>query len=148
MKSLEKTQLKRLIQEFMRYILVGGIAFVADSGSLFLLREFLFKDENGLGLFISAALGFVIGLITNYILSVLFVFRGEDNKNSGKSVESFIVFAVIGVVGLGLTELGMYVGVFLMHMHYLFTKIIVAGIVLVWNYSARKILVFGRGNAQ
>lgn len=134
----------KLFWEFFRYALVGGIAFVADWGTLFLTKEFVFNGESKPELFAATAAGFIIGLMVNYILSIVFVFRASDNNNSGKSVKGFITFALIGVIGLGLTELGMYAGVYLLKWHYLITKIIVAGLVLVWNYCGRKIFVFGR----
>lgn len=134
----------KLFWEFFRYALVGGIAFVADWGTLFLTKEFVFKGESKPELFAATAAGFIIGLMVNYILSIVFVFRASDNNNSGKSVKAFITFALIGVIGLGLTELGMYAGVYLLKWHYLITKIIVAGLVLIWNYCGRKIFVFGR----
>ncbi|MGN0675781.1 MAG: GtrA family protein [Oscillospiraceae bacterium] len=133
-----------LFWEFFRYAIVGGIAFLADSGTLFVFQEFLLKGETKPELFISTAMGFLVGLVVNYILSVIFVFRKSDNSNSGKSVKAFITFAVIGIIGLGLTELGMYAGVYLLNWHYLITKIIVAALVLIWNYCGRKIFVFGR----
>ena len=134
----------KLFWEFFRYAVVGGIAFVADWGTLFLCKEFVFKGNSKPELFAATAAGFIIGLMVNYILSIVFVFRQADNNNSGKSVKGFITFAIIGVIGLGLTELGMYAGVYLLNWHYLITKIIVAGLVLIWNYCGRKIFVFGR----
>lgn len=49
---------------------------------------------------------------------------------------------MIGIMGLFLTEAGMYAGVELFNMNYLLTKIIVAVLVLLWNYIARKVLIF------
>jgi len=57
-------------------------------------------------------------------------------------VSAFFLFAVIGVIGLILTEAGMYAGYQVLHVHYLIVKIFVAAIVLVWNYAARKVLIF------
>lgn len=80
----------------------------------------------------------------NYILSLIFVFRAKDNKNNGKSVGEFIIFALVGVIGLVITEGLMHLGVNVLGFHYMITKIVTAGIVLVWNYLGRKTLVFGR----
>lgn len=138
---------KKLFFEFFRYAVVGGIAFLVDSAVLSLLKELVLNKGSSIELFICTASGFVAGLITNYILSLVFVFKKSENKGNAKSVSGFIVFTVVGIVGLGLTELGMYVGVFLLNWHYLFTKILVAAIVLLWNYVGRKLLVFkGKGN--
>lgn len=145
---MDKEKIKKylpLLKEFIRYVIVGGVSFLVDSGVLALFREFILTGGTPWELFLCTALGFVAGLITNYILSLVFVFKKDENKSSGKSVKGFIVFTLVGIIGLGLTELGMYTGVYLLHLHYLFTKIVVAGLVLVWNYVGRKIFVFGKG---
>lgn len=80
----------------------------------------------------------------NYVLSLTFVFRRKDNRGSGKSVAAFLIFTVVGVIGLGLTELIMYLGTELLHISYLIVKIAAAAIVLVWNYVGRKVLIFDR----
>lgn len=140
----KKTNYIVILKEFLRYVLVGGIAFLADAGTLYLSKEFVFNGGSDFDLFFSTASGFVVGLIVNYLLSVIFVFRHKDNKSDGKSVSSFIIFTVIGLIGLGLTELGMYTFVYVLGVYYIVSKIFVAGVVLVWNYVGRKIFVFGR----
>lgn len=142
----DKNKFKQLFFEFFRYALVGGVAFLVDSGVLALFKEVILKGGNSLELFISTAAGFTAGLIANYVLSLVFVFRKSENKGNAKSISGFIVFTVVGLIGLGLTELGMYVGVFVFNWHYIVTKILVAALVLVWNYIGRKLFVFkGKG---
>ncbi len=148
---MDKEKIKKylpLLKEFIRYVIVGGISFLVDSGVLALCKEFIFKGGAPWELFLCTALGFAAGLVMNYILSLVFVFKKDENKGSGKSVKGFIVFTIVGIIGLGLTELGMYTGVYLLHLHYLFTKIVVAGIVLIWNYVGRKIFVFGKADGK
>lgn len=135
-----KLDLKKLFVEetndakiqFFRYIFVGGFAFVADWLALFIFTEL------GLHLFISVALAFIIGLVVNYILSKMFVFKKDVKSKVGE----FLVFAIIGVIGLGLTELLMWVSTEKLHIYYLISKVIVAAIVLVWNFLARKIILY------
>lgn len=141
-RNIDKKQLRGLISEFLRYVVVGGIAFIADSGVLALFKEFILTGGSSIELFFCTAFGFVAGLIINYVLSLVFVFRKGENKGNARSVSGFIVFTIVGLIGLGLTELGMYVGVFVFQWHYIITKIIVAGLVTVWNYVGRKLLVF------
>lgn len=140
----KKEKLVRLAMEFIRYVLVGGLAFVVDWGTLVLTREFVFTGGSEGELAVCTAAGFITGLIANYLLSILFVFRQADNKNSGKSASAFLVFTIVGLIGLGLTEIGMYVGVYLFKWNYMITKVLVAGAVLVWNYAGRKIFVFSK----
>lgn len=131
-----------LIKEFLRYVVVGGISFLADFGTLTLFEEVFLTGGEKWQIFISTAAGFIVGLAVNYILSLVFVFRAEDNRNSGKSIGAFLIFALVGIIGLGITEGLMHLGVNVLHFHYMLTKIVAAGIVLVWNYLGRKILIF------
>lgn len=140
----KKAKLLRLFWEFFRYALVGGIAFLVDYGTLILFRELILTGETSWELMLSAAAGFVTGLVTNYVLSLVFVFRKTENSGNGKSLSAFIIFTVIGLIGLGLTELIMYLGTELLHISYLFVKIAAAAIVLVWNYVGRKLLIFNK----
>ncbi|WP_425802384.1 GtrA family protein [Desulfitobacterium sp. Sab5] len=133
----------QLIFEFSRYVLVGGLAFIADFGVLYILKERFLPNE-WYSLYLATGLGFAAGLLINYILSVNFVFTSVRGTKVGKSFRDFTVFSLIGIIGLFLTELGMFLGTKGLELNYLFVKIIVTFIVLLWNYSARKILVFSK----
>lgn len=123
-----------LLQQFGRYVVVGGIAFVMDIGSLYVLTEFA-----GFHYLHSAAVAFLLGLVTNYCLCRLWVFDRRTVQNA--SLE-FVIFAVIGIVGLGLNEAIMWVASEALHLHYLAGKMMSAGIVLLWNFGARKLILF------
>ena len=135
-----------LIPEFLRYAVVGGIAFLFDVGALVFCREIIFKGSGSETVMaVSVAVGFATGLIVNYALSMLIVFKNAEQQKKGKTVKAFVIFLIIGLIGLGLTELGMYVGIKIVGsagLWYLLVKCFVAGIVLVWNYVGRKIFVF------
>ncbi|MBQ9660513.1 MAG: GtrA family protein [Bacteroidales bacterium] len=125
---------QQLIAQFFGYAIVGGIAFAADYGSLWLLTE-----AAGLPYLLSAALAFVLGLICNYLLSTRWVF-GESRLQSRWA--AFTAFAVIGVIGLGLNELIMWICTDRLQLHYMLSKIVSTGIVFFWNFLARRFLVF------
>ena len=91
-------------------------------------------------MYLATAFGFIIGLVVNYLLSLLFVFK--KNTEKGKHWKAFFLFAVIGMIGLVLTELGMWLGVEILAIHYLFVKVIVTLLVLLWNYLGRKFFIF------
>lgn len=133
---------KKLFWEFFRYAAVGGISFLADAGTLYISREWIFRAKTDGELLLCTALGFLVGLGINYLLSIFFVFRKGENRNNGRDLKSFVIFAIVGVIGLALTELGMYCGTVLLHGYYMLVRIPVAGLVLIWNYIGRKIFVF------
>ncbi len=143
MEQQKKSELIKLIKEFMRYLVVGGTAFLVDLGILTLTKSFIFYSLGEAGTLIATACGFIAGLIYNYILSIFFVFEKSKEKVKGKQLKSFLVFAIIGVIGLGLTMLGMHIGITIFgDKYYAIIKIFVAGVVLIWNYVGRKILIF------
>lgn len=121
--------------QFFRYVFVGGVATVVDWGILYILTEFAHLHH-----LLSAVVSFVAGLITNFILSKLFVFNANEAKVN--KVLEFAGYAIIGVVGLGITELIMFVVTDKIHIHYMLSKIIATVIVLVWNYLARKYIIY------
>lgn len=137
-----KERIRVLAGEILRYLAVGGTAFLVDAGTLYLSRRFLFADWGETGLYWAAALGFLAGLVYNYVLSLAFVFLDAKQRRKGRSLGAFLGFAVIGLVGLGLTELGMYAGVDLLGLHYMLVKVCVAALVLAWNYLGRKFFIF------
>lgn len=120
--------------QLFRYVFVGGVAFIADFGSLFLLTEYV-----GLHYLLSATIAFIIGLLVNYFISTFWVFQKSNIEN--RYVE-FLLFALIGVVGLGLNALIMYVFTDLLCVYYLLSKIISTILVFMWNFLARKYLLF------
>lgn len=134
----------RLFSEFLRYAVVGGIAFVADFGTLVASQEVYLKTFSA-GVYIATVFGFVVGLAVNYVLSLWFVFTSASDRGKGRSVGAFFVFGVIGLLGLGWTELGMWLGIELLHLNYMLVKVFVTAVVLLWNYLGRKILIFNGG---
>lgn len=136
-----KPALKQLFLEFFRYCLVGGSAFLVDFGVL-ILTNALLPDLWGYRLYVATALGFIAGLVFNYIFSLIFVFKSARHSKTGRSVGAFFIFSLIGLIGLGLTELGMYTGTALLHINYMLVKIVVTAVVLLWNFLGRKIFIF------
>jgi putative flippase GtrA len=120
--------------QFARYIVTGGVAFTADFGTLFLLTRY-----GGVHYLISAAVGFTVGLLINYVISSTWVFAHRTVQNRG--VE-FGIFAAIGLVGLGLNELGMWLLATRVGIYYLWAKLITTAVVYIWNFGARKVALF------
>jgi len=123
-----------LLIQLFRYTFVGGIAFLVDFGSLFALTEFC-----GVHYLISAAIAFILGLVTNYLLSIIWVFSRRTLKS--RWLELYI-FALIGVVGLGFNELFIWFFTERVNLHYLLSKIVSTVFVYLWNFFARKYILF------
>ncbi|HOI39168.1 MAG TPA: GtrA family protein [Methanobacterium sp.] len=146
MKIKDKSQITNIIIEllknptnstriqFLRYVFVGGAAFIVDFFSLFLLTDYF-----GIYYIISAALAFSLGLVTNYLLSIKWVFNQRNIDN--KTIE-FSLFAFIGIIGLGLNEIFIWFFTSKLGIYYMISKIITAIIILFWNFFARKLTLF------
>lgn len=120
--------------QFFRYLFVGGLAFCADAGSLFLM------ERAGLHYLLAAAVAFLIGLTVNFLLSKRFIFT-EDSKRVGRTGE-FVAYGLIGLAGLGITELIMYLFTSVFGVYFMLSKIISTIIVFLWNFGARKLFLY------
>ncbi len=134
LKGLFVTPSDNLILQMFRYVFVGGTAFVVDAGALWGLTRM------GVNAYLAAAIAFAIGLVTNFLLSKTLVFTKENARVKGFA--EFLSYAIIGVIGLGLTELLLFIGLEWLRIHVLAAKVIAAALVLVWNFAARKLLLY------
>lgn len=129
-----------LVKQFAKYILVGGIAFVADYLTLTFFYKFVF-GMFAYGLYIGVAAGFVVGSVINYVLSSRIVFVNLKSRVSNP-LKEFCRYFLIGLVGLVLSEAGMSFGTVILMWHYGIVKVLVSGLVLIWNFLARRYLVY------
>ena len=124
--------MKKLIIQLIKFGIVGAVATVIDLGVLMLLKEIIQLD-----VLIASAVSFSVSVIANYILSMLFVFRGSE---SGKAKE-FIIFVALSIGGLLLNQLVMWLGAEVMAIHYLWVKVFAMLFVPVYNFVTRKIFL-------
>lgn len=124
-----------LIIQLIRYTIVGGLAFAIDFGLLFILTEYI-----GLFYVLSATLSFIAGLLLNYFISTSWIFKSVI-KN--KQIE-FTLFALIGVIGLGLNDLLIWIFTEKFHLYYMFSKLVTAVLVYLWNFFGRKYFLFNK----
>jgi len=122
------------VVQFFRYFWVGGVAAIADIGVFTALTKVFH-----LHYLLSNLVGFLVGLLTNYSLSVLWVFSKRTVKSGAAE---FGVFAAIGVLGLGLNELILYIVHGRLHYDVILSKVFATGVVFVWNFLGRKLLLF------
>ena len=122
-----------LIKQLIKFGFVGGICFVIDYGVMVLLTEVA-----GMEYLLSCGISFTVSVIANYLLSMKFVFERKETLD--RRVE-FIIFVIMSVIGLGLTELLMWVFVDKADIHYMISKIVVTAIVMVYNFVTRKLFL-------
>ena len=98
----------------------------------------IFKEVFHLNTLLSAAIAFTISVIYNYIASVKWVFDVNKEKNEKTN---FIIFIVLSIVGLIITEIIMWLGSDVMGISYLIVKIVATAIVMVFNFITRKMFL-------
>jgi len=132
-----------LFWQIVRYGISGGIAFVADFVVLWLLTEFV-----GWYYLVSAVCGNLVGLIITYLMSVVWVF---DQRRLSNHWAEFAGFTLIAGLGMGLTELFMYIFteyVFIEALfgpnNYLISKLVTAFIVACVNFVLKKTFLFSK----
>lgn len=123
-----------LTGQFLRYLVVGAIATVVDIGLFVLLT-----DSVGVHYLVSNSISFCAGLSVNYALSVVWVFSARTLTN--RKAE-FLVFAAVGLAGLGWNELLLYVGKGIVGLDHHLSKAIAVILVLFWNFGMRKVMLF------
>lgn len=128
-----KEKLAGLIKQFIKFGVVGFLAFCIDYGVLFVLSE-------GFGVYylIANTISFTVSVIFNYICSMKFVFPGKEGMSKRKE---FIIFVVLSVFGLLLNDILMWFGVDICHIYSMIAKIFATAIVMVYNFSTRKIFL-------
>ena len=131
---IEKTD--NIFLQFFRFIFVGGTAFLIDFFIYIGLVEFV-----GLNYLISAAIAFFISVLANYYLSTSWVFNQSQIEN--RALE-FNIFLAISIVGLIFTEILLYLFTDICSINYIWSKIIASILVLFWNFSARRVMFYGK----
>ena len=141
-KLLFKGETNNTFIQFFRYFFVGGFATIVDWGASFILFFYVFGGTLAV---VSNTVSFVIGLITNYILSTLWVF-GDSNQNS-RLIE-FLIFASIGIVGLIITIL---ITIFFekqvantTEFFQMIAKVVSTAVAFLWNFFARKYILYNK----
>lgn len=131
-----ETANRRVASELVRAGIVSVLALGLDTG-LLLLLTYRFHQHY----LLAASVAFMAGLILNYVLSTFWVFR--DRRGFARHVE-FLLFTAVGLAGLALTELFLYLFTDVLAVILPVSKLLTAGIVFFWNFGIRKALLFTR----
>ena len=144
--------------EIFKFLIVGGFATLIDmlvmAAVIYFINAKVFsynffnvilessKRKNEILAYSSilgTGLGFLLGLVFNYIMSVKFVF---SHKEYAKTVNGALLFTVLSVIGFFIHLLGMWLFFEILKVNYWLVKIIITVVVLVFNYITRKVFIF------
>lgn len=125
--------MKKLFAQFMKFGVVGALAFCIDYGLLALLTEAF-----GVNYLVSATISFTVSVVFNYLASMRYVFTHKEDMSRRRE---FVIFIILSVIGLLINNVCMWAGVELLGVQYLIVKIAATAIVMVWNFVTRKIFL-------
>ena len=117
-------------KQFLKFAVVGLLSFGIDWGMLIVLVEGLH-----LNFLLSTTVSFITSVVVNYWLSLKFVFEHREGMSRKRE---FTIFTVLSIVGLGLNDLYMYVGVVMLNIGYQAMKAIATFLVTWYNYFSRR----------
>ncbi len=154
----QKQTKKGLIAELLRYCVAGGTAFVCDLGAKTLAHSVILPEEMGsfsifgfvneVRVALATAIGFLVGLVVNYLISIFFVFTSESQKKQGRGLVPFLIYLAVSIVGLGVNMAVTQLGCNLLSVTkddtvlFMAVSCVAAGVALVWNYIGRKVFVY------
>ena len=127
--------MRKLIEQIMKFGVVGVIAFIIDFGVMVFLTEVF-----GIDPVISATVSFIISVIFNYAASMRYVFSHREGMSRTRE---FVIFVVLSAIGLGINDLLIWAGTDLASFDYRLVKFFATAVVMVWNFVTRKIFLEG-----
>jgi putative flippase GtrA len=128
---------RNIVGQFLRYFVTGGLAFIVDFG-VFSLALYYFNIHY----LVANLIGLMAGNVVNYLLSLGWVFSAEKRTMEKHRLLEITVFVIISLLGMGLNELLLLLMVGYAGLNEMFSKIVAAGVVLVYNFLARKFILF------
>jgi len=131
-------------QQFLKFSMVGGVGFVVDAGTFFVLTYYL-----GGGLVSSRFVSsLVFGMTTTFLLNNFLTFRGQG---SGSLFSRYLRFATANIIG-NLLNIGTHA--VLVENLALFHRIPLLGVIagtfvgLIFNFVGSKYFVFRSASPQ
>ena len=125
--------MKHLIEQIIKFSMVGITAFVIDYGLMVLLTEVFSVDY-----LLSATISFTVSVIFNYVASMRYVFRHKEGLSRKKE---FIIFIVLSVIGLVINDACMWLFTEALFIDYRLSKLIACLLVSIYNFVTRKVFL-------
>lgn len=136
MKLLNKANIK----QFISYFFVGGVAAIVEW-----VMFFIFANVLQINYFLSTVIAFIFSTTANWILGRITTFKDNNTYKDKKAKEAFLVF-VVSAIGLLFNLILMYLFVTVMgfdsSLGKTLSKIAATGIVFIWNFLIRKLVIY------
>ena len=123
---------KSFVQLFL-YLIVGGLATLVEWGAFYELNQRLTVHYMA-----ATALAFALSTFANWGFGRLILFR-VSNQNTWFELVKIYAVSIIGLLfNIGI----MYVEVDKLMMYEMLSKMIATGIVFIWNFLIRKLVIY------
>jgi putative flippase GtrA len=124
----------KLFIEAAKYAAASAVALVVDTALLLLLTRYA-----GWYYLLAATVSFLAGATVAYVLSVRFVFHTHRLHSRGLEFTSFVL---LGLVGVAINSLVLFVAVGRLGIDLLYAKAVAASFTFVANFALRRQLLF------
>lgn len=124
------------LHEGLRYFGASAAALALDFGVFMGLHRLAGVDYR-----LAAPIGFSLGIVLIYLLSIRWVFRERRLKDARAE---FTLFVGLALVGLALNQAIIMAGMELLALPDWMSKILSAGFVFCFNFATRKFVLFTR----
>lgn len=132
---------RREAKRLAKFLMVGAISFVIETGSLTLFALVLSVDR-----VLAKGLAFSLGVFSNFLWNRFFTYPESRSKNV---IAQAFQFALLSVIGLGIN-----VSVFAVTDHLLLThwgevislytaQCTAVGVTLIWNFTSNRLITYG-----
>ena len=129
-KMINKIKANKLLNQILKFVIVGGTATIIDYVVFFILHEILKTN-----ILLSNVISFTLSLIYNYTISIIWVFD-VDKKASKK--QQFILFLIFSLIGLAINTSIVYICTDVFNIYSMIGKVVATAIVMVYNFITRK----------
>lgn len=124
---------KSFLIKFLKFATVGTISFVADFSV-----TYFFKEKLKFNKFIANTLGYITGLIINFVLNRMWTF----SSNQMNVTEQFLKFVGIACFALVLNTIIIYIFNVKIRVNFYLSKIIAVLFVMFYNFTMNYLITF------
>ena len=122
-----------MIEQFIKFCVVGGSGVFVDFGVTYLCKEFLRLNK-----YVANSLGFLCASTTNYILNRVWTLHNENPDIAGQ----YLRFLGIAAIGLVINNATIYLLHNRFRLNFYLAKLFATGVVTFWNFFMNYFFTF------
>jgi len=111
--------------KFLKFCIVGSLGLSIDFGATYLLKEKIKINK-----YVSNSIGFILATFSNYLFNKYWTFKDTDPD----ALMQFTKFVSVSFVGLGFSNMIIYLLINKKGVKFYWAKIIAIGVVVLWNF--------------